>query len=217
MADTLTTIVTSAAVAAIVSGAAVAWNGWRDRRSRIDLQRIQETHEAALRNLDRQHERRLQEFADQRGLRDLKAERLRTNLVTLIDAAMKLGDRALQLRMEPDRFVDPDPAFDQARTRLSDLRPALLLDTESERLLRAMAELTRQYDVYLIALRQWRDLTDLAKAAVEAGPGASAPPGQQILAALQQAQDQGESLANSVQELIDSARETLEGIERPIG
>ena len=107
--------------------------------------------------------------------------------------------------------------FDEARTPLNELRPALLLDTESERLLRAMAELTRQYDVYLIALRQWRDLTDLAKAAVEAGPGASAPPGKQILAALQQAQDQGESLANSVQELLDSARETLEGIERPIG
>lgn len=56
----------------------------------------------------------------------------------------------------------------------------------------------------------------MAKAAVEAGPRVSAPSGQQVLEALQQAQDRGKSLANSVQELIDSARETLEAVERPI-
>ena len=39
--------------------------------------------------------------------------------------------------MKPRRFADPAPAVDQARDRLNDLRPVLLLDTQSERLLRA--------------------------------------------------------------------------------
>ena len=61
MTDVLTTIITSAAVAAIVSSAAVAWNGWRDRVSRIKLQRMQQDHQIALRALDRKHEAELRD------------------------------------------------------------------------------------------------------------------------------------------------------------
>jgi predicted phosphoribosyltransferase len=58
MADTLTTIITSAAVAAIVSSAAVIWNGWRERVSRVNLQQMQERRQTTLRELDRKHDLR---------------------------------------------------------------------------------------------------------------------------------------------------------------
>jgi hypothetical protein len=131
VADVLTTIIPPVAVAAAVSGVALFGNGWRERASRAKLQQMQLDYQTALRNLDRQHEAalreldrqqeaalrerdrrhesRLQELADLRSLRDLKIQRLRTNLGTLVDVALKLGDREFQLRMEPLRFVDPDP------------------------------------------------------------------------------------------------------------
>jgi len=61
MTDVLTTIISSAAVAAIVSSGAVAWNGWRDRVSRIKLQRMQEDHQVELRDADRKHEAELRD------------------------------------------------------------------------------------------------------------------------------------------------------------
>jgi len=45
----------------------------------------------------------------------------------------------------------------------------LVLDTESEHVLRRLAELIRDYDTYLIALRHWHDLTESTKAAMAAG------------------------------------------------
>jgi phosphoglycolate phosphatase-like HAD superfamily hydrolase len=133
----------------------------------------------------------------------------------LVDAALKLGDRELQLRMEPLRFAEPDPAFEQARARLADIRSALVLDTESERLLRDMSVMTRQYDSYLIALRHWQDLTEQAKAAMAAGMGAPPITGQKE--ALEQLQKLGEQLAMFVNNVIDSARATLAELEQPIG
>jgi len=59
----------------------------------IALRNLDRKHEAELRELDRKHESRLQELADLRGAQRLKVERLRTNVVALIDVAMKLGDR----------------------------------------------------------------------------------------------------------------------------
>jgi hypothetical protein len=236
MADTLTTIITSAAVSAIVLSASAVWNSWRERRSRVSLQQMQENHqaalrdldrkheadlraldrqqEAALRDLDRRHESRLQELADQRELRDLKVERLRTNLVTLTDAALKLGDREFELRMDPLRFTDPDPAFEQARKRLSEVRSVLVLDAESERLLRSLVDLMREYDAYLLALDNWKTQTELAKAAIVAGPGMPPPSGAQE--AFHSAQERADRLRISMNEVIDSARETLDAIEQPI-
>src|SRR5215831_3058676 len=126
MADVGAMIVISAGVAAIVSSAALAWNGWRERLSRVSHQQRQESHQAtlrdldrrheahlrdldrrqevALRDLDRKHERRLHELADLRALRNLKVERLRTNLLAVTDAALKFGDREFDLRMRPRRF-----------------------------------------------------------------------------------------------------------------
>lgn len=125
---------------------------------------------------------------------------------------MKFGDRGFDLRMKPRRFADPAPAVDQARERLNDLRPVLLLDTQSERLLGAIADLLREYDTYLIALRRWQGLTETTTATT--GPWTPAATGQQE--AFQQAQKRGDSLARSVQEVIDSAREALDAIEQPI-
>lgn len=236
MADAVTIIVISAGVAAIVSSVALAWNGWRERLSRVSLQRMQQNYQAtlrdldrrheahlqdldrrqevAMRDLDRKHESRLHELADLRALRNLKVERLRTNLLAVTDAALKFGDREFDLRMNPRRFADPTPAVDQARERLNDLRPVLLLDTESERLFRAIADLEREYDTYLIALRRWQGLTETTTAAMTTGPGTPAATGQQE--AFQQAHKRGDRLAKSVQELIDSAREALDAIEQPI-
>jgi len=174
VAADLTTIITSASVGAVVLAAGTAWNSWRERLSRTKLQTMQQMHEANLRALDRQHEERLQEVADRRALRDVKVERLRTNLIALTDAALKLGDRELELRMSPHRFADPATIVDQARTRLAELRPELILDTESERLLRAMADAIQQYDAYIMALGHWKMLADAASASAAAGP--SVPP-----------------------------------------
>ena len=236
MADAVAMIVISAGVAAIVSSVALAWNGWRERLSRVSLQQMQESHLATLRDLDRRHEAHLQdldrrqevairdldrkyesrlhELADLRALRNLKVERLRTNLLAVTDAALKFGDREFDLRMKPRHFADPAPAVDQARERLNDLRPVLLLDTQSERLLRAIADLLREYDTYLIALRRWQGLTETTTAAMTTGPGTPAATGQQE--AFQQAHKRGDRLAKSVQEVIDSAREALDAIEQPI-
>ena len=214
----------------------MAWNGWRDRVSRIKLQRMQHDHQIALRaldrkheaelrdrdrqqevvlrELDRQHEGRLLELGDLRALRDLKVERLRTNLVTLLDAALRLGDREIALRMNPARFTDPDPGLEQARTRLVDLRPVLLLDTESESLLRDVGELTRDDDTYLIALRHWQDQTEMTKASIAAGMGP--PPVNGSMEAFGQVQERGDALAASIRKVIDSARAMLAEIERPI-
>ena len=167
-----------------------------------------------MRDLDRKHESRLHELADLRAVRNLKVERLRTNLLAVTDAALKFGDREFDLRMNPRRFADPAPVVDQARERLHDLRPVLLLDTESERLFRAMADLERVYDTYLIALRRWQGLTETTTAAMTIGPGTPAATGQQE--AFQQAHKRGDRLAKSVQEVIDSAREALDAIEQPI-
>jgi hypothetical protein len=186
VADALTTIVTSAAVAAVVSSAAVAWNGWRDRVSRIRLQRMQENAETALRNLDRkheaelrdqdrqqvtalremdrQHESRIQELADLKALRNLKIERLRTNLVIQLDVALKLG--------------------------------------------------TAGSSCVCTRFRHWQDLTESAKAAMAAGMGAPPVTGQRD--AFEQVQERGKELAASVRKVIDSARATLAVIEQPI-
>src|SRR5215472_17306217 len=217
MADAVTIIVISAGVAAIISSVALALSGWRERLSRVSLQRMQQNYQATLRDLDRRHEAHLQdldrrqevamrdldrkhgsrlhELADLRALRNLKVERLRTNLLAVTDAALKFGDREFDLRMNPRRFADPAPVVDQARERLNDLRPVLLLDTESERLLRAMADLARQYDTHLIALRRWQGLTEATTAAIKTGPGMPAATGRQE--AFQQAQKRGDSLARS--------------------
>jgi len=127
---------------------------------------------------------------------------------------LKFADREFDLRMNPRRFADPAPGVDQARERLNDLRPVLLLDTKSERLLRAMADLARQYDTHLIALRRWQGLTEATTAAIKTGPGMPAATGRQE--AFQQAQKRGDSLARSVQEVIESAREALAASEQPI-
>lgn len=185
-----------------------------DRRQEISLRDLDRRQEVAIRDLDRKHEGRLHELADLRALRDLKVERLRTHLLAVTDAALKFGDREFDLRMNPRRFADPAPGLDQARERLNDLRPVLLLDTKSERLLRAMADLPRQYDTYLIALRRWQGLSEATPAAIKTGPGMPAVTGQQD--AFQQAQRRGDSLARSVQEVIESAREALDTIEQPI-
>ena len=236
MADAVAIIVISAGVAAIVSSVALAWNGWRERLSRVSLQQMEESNQAtlrdldrrheahlrdldrrqevAIRDLDRKHERSLHELADLRARRDLKAERLRTHLLDVTDAALKFGDREFDLRMNPRRFADPAPGVEQARERLNDLRPVLVLETKSERLLRAMADLARQYDTYLIALRRWQGQTETTTAATRTGPGMPAATSQQE--AFQQAKKRGDSLARSVQEVIESAREALGAIEQPI-
>src|SRR5215471_19977373 len=229
MADAVAMIVISAGVAAIVSSVALALHGWRERLSRVSLQQMQQNYQAtlrdldrrheahlqdldrrqevAMRDLDRKHESRLHELADLRALRNLKVERLRTNLLAVTDAALKFGDRGFDLRMKPRRFADPAPVVDQARERLNDLRTVLLLDTQAERLLRAIADLMREYDTYLIALRRWQGLTETTTAAITKGPGPPAATGQQE--AFQQAHKRGDRLAKSVQEVIDSAREAL--------
>jgi len=185
-----------------------------DRRQEIALRDLDRRQEVAIRDLDRKHESRLHELADLRALRDLKVERLRAHLLAVTDAALKFGDREFDLRMNPRRLADPAPDVDQARERLNDLRPVLLLDTKSERLLRAMADLARQYDTYLIALRRWQGLSEPTTAAIKTGPGLPAVTGQQE--AFQQAQKRGDSLARSVQGVIESAREALHAIEQPI-
>ncbi len=214
MAYDWTPIITSAATAAVVVTAGAVWNGWREGRLRIKLQRMQETHAATLRGLDREHERRLQELADRRSLRDQKVDRLRTNLVAVTDAALKLGDREYELRMAPNRLFEPAPVVDEARKRLDELRAELVLDIESERLLRAISDVLQQHDVYVIALRHWKDLADAAEAAAEAGPGV--PPVTGSREAFEEARNKGDLLAKSVQEVIDSARDTLAHLEQAI-
>ncbi len=185
-----------------------------DRRQEIEVQDLDRRQEVAIRDVDRKHESRLHELADLRARRDLKAERLRTHLLAVTDAALKFGDREFDLRMNPRRFADPAPGVEQARERLNDLRPGLVLETKSERLLRAMADLARQYDTYLIALRRWQGQTETTTAATRTGPGMPAATSQQE--AFQQAKKRGDSLARSVQEVIESAREALGAIEQPI-
>jgi len=168
-----------------------------DRRHEIALRDVDRRQEVAMRDLHRKHETRLHELADLRALRDLKVERLRTNLLAVIDAALKFGDREFDLRMRPRRFADPAPAVDQARKRLNDLRPVLILDTESERLLRAVADLVREYDTYVITLRRWQGLTETTRPPMTTGPETPSVTGDQE--ALQQAQKRGDSLAKWVQ------------------
>lgn len=140
MADAVAMIVISAGVAASVFSVALAWNGWRERLSRVSLQQMQESHQAtlrdldrrheahlrdldrrleialrdldrrqevAIRDLDRKHESRLHELADLRALRNLKVERLRTNLLAVTDAALKFGEREFDLRVKPRALPIP--------------------------------------------------------------------------------------------------------------
>jgi hypothetical protein len=132
----------AAVVAAVVSGAFVGVNGWRQRNSDSKRLALQLDHERRLRELQFEHERRLAWDADRRHLRDMKLDRIRRALTVVIETANDASGVVLGLV----HFRSKDRVAEGARLvelmqRLNGQAGVIATDQESEDLAGSVREL----------------------------------------------------------------------------
>src|SRR5690242_7811624 len=118
----------------------------------------QRLHETTLREQDRQHELRMGQLADARSVRDRRSQRLHDNLASMVEMALRLGERTNRLRLWPDQFDKPDPWLDAAVDKIFDLRALIVLDAETEPLMRAVDDASLAYRQFLLAIEARKDM-----------------------------------------------------------
>ena len=158
--------------------------------------RAQRQHEADIRQLDRDHELRSQQLADERARRDHREARVYTNLVALADLMLNLGARVEGLQLHPARYRDSGPGFFDAMDLIAPLRASIVLDAETEPLLRQVKEAETQYREFLADLETWQT----------ARPGVQRPDVPSI-------HEKGSALLELTKRILTEARQTLEKTE----
>jgi hypothetical protein len=135
----LTTIVTSAAVAAVISSSVGFFAASRQR-----------THEANM-----------QKLADARVLRDRQAERLWRGLMAVAQMGIDLLDSIRDLMADPRRTLPTvSKTLSDADDKLDPVRAELVLDADAEALLRKAVECAVKFRSLAVALQYQMDTAD---------------------------------------------------------
>jgi hypothetical protein len=180
MAD-LSTIITSAAVATVITGGVAYLSSSRQRS----------------------HETEMQKLADARTLRDRKIERTWKGLNVVSEVALDLLDATNRLWLHQDKVVDEvDHVQDEADKKLAPVRAALVLDGDTELLLRQVVECSNDYRKFAVAFRLFIETRE------RHGDLESSRP--LVMEAWQRARTDAYNVLNG-------ARRTLAEIEKPIG
>ena len=180
MAD-LSTIITSAAVATVITGAVAYLSSSRQRS----------------------HETEMQKLADARTLRDRKIERTWKGLNVVSEVALDLLDATNRLWLHQDKVVDEvDHVQDEADKKLAPVRAALVLDGDTELLLRQVVECSNDYRKFAVAFRLFIETRE------RHGDLESSRP--LVMEAWQRAR-------MNAYNVLNGARRTLAEIEKPIG
>lgn len=189
-------IASVAAAITVIGSAIITWvNSWLQRRHEQNLREQDRLHEDAIRQLQLEHERRLELDRDARALRDRKFERHSGDLAVLAAIANDL-QRVVRGLYVPDPMANQNPAI----TTLFDRDPDKWwaperLDGTEFLALGADGEMLRQ------------ELRRLANAVWQYGSERvgkkEIPPDPELLSQLQA--------------VIDRIRSQLEDLEKPIG
>jgi hypothetical protein len=176
-----TTIITSAAVATVISGGVTLLANWRQRS----------------------HEARMQKLADARVLRDRKIERVWKGLNVVCEVALDLHDANSRLWLHQGAALDEvDRVQSEAERKLAPGRASLVLDADTESLLRQVVECSIDYRKFAVAMRL------LIETRERHGDTESSAP--LVKAAWQKTRTDAYSVLNG-------ARRILAEIEKPIG
>jgi hypothetical protein len=176
-----TTIITSAAVATVISGGVTLLANWRQRS----------------------HEARMQKLADARALRDRKIERVWTGLNVVCEVALDLHDASSRLWLHQGKALDEvDRIQIETDRKLAPVRASLVLDADTESLLRQVVDCSNDYRKFAVALRLFIETRE------RHGDIESSRP--VVMEAWQKVRTEAYSVLNG-------ARRTLAEIEKPIG
>jgi hypothetical protein len=177
----LWTIVTSAAVATLISTGVAYITSARQRS----------------------HETTMEKLADARALRDRKIERLWRGLTVVCEVALDLLDATNRLWLHQARVIDEaDRVQYEADAKLAQVGAALVLDSDSEGLVRQVVECSDDYRKYVVAMRMLIDTRE------RRGDTSSSEP--IVKAAWLKARTDAYTV-------LTAARRTLAEIEKPIG
>ncbi len=201
LADQLTTIITSAAVAAIVSVGGTLLNGAMERRSRREAQKPQQDHEVQLRQMDQYLQLKLQEITDRQQLRDRRLERIRGNMLAIVRMALAISDAVTELWLYPAKLQEPFGPGIQAGAELERLRAESVVDHASEALVRKIAEALHEHDVYRSELST---LQEMRKAKTG-----------NLVEQSAHVQNIGETLRQHALHIVEFARNSLTSMEVP--
>jgi len=178
----LTTIITSAAVATVITGGVALLGSWRQRN----------------------HEREMEKLRDARALRDRKLERNRRGLLVVVEVAFDLLQASNRLFLWPsDSVGEVREVMSKADKKLEPVRAALILDGDTESLLRGVVECSNGY-------RMLGQATEDLVAPMQHEHIVKAETRKDQLTAWQATRD-------SAYKVMNEARRTLAEIERPIG
>ena len=115
--------------------------------------RSQRRHEASLRQTDRDHELRVQQLADERARRDHREGRIYSNLEAMAELMVHLGARVELLRSNPSQCAEPSYEVTDALAKVMSFRASMVLDAETEPLIRLVKEAEDGYAAYLLDLK----------------------------------------------------------------
>jgi hypothetical protein len=177
----LATIITSAAVATVISGGVTLLASWRQRS----------------------HETKMEKLADARALRDRKIERVWKGLNVVCEVALDLLEASNRIFASPaNTLAEADRVQSEADKKLDPIRADLVLDGDTESLLRQVVRCSNDYRKLSDALREEQDRVEQHRDTRGMGERTS---------------DAWQIVQKDAFEVLNEARKTLAEIEKPIG
>lgn len=162
----------------------------------------QRKHEATLRELDREHAIHLAELADARSVRDRRSQRIHSNLLALAEVVLRFEDD-MALRSDPDNYGETHQGLNEAYRKLIEVRATIVLDAETEPLLRHVNDIVAEHQRFLLALGNWKTTHDSGQ------PGLAEQAAQEV-------ERSGQRVQDLMVAIVDEARGTLAKAEAPL-